>query len=89
MEEPEIRERIHRLYMSVSPGGRPPREDGKGELDSMAFLQFIAGLETEFDFVVDVTDLDDTNFKTTDSTARYVQWKLGQKKEGDGAPTGA
>ena len=48
-----IRQTVVRLYTSLSPGGRPPREGERGELDSLAFLEFIVALEREFDIIVE------------------------------------
>ena len=72
----ELRERIVRIYTSLAPGGRAPREGERGELDSLAFLQFVVGIEQEFGIVVETHELDDTNFATTASTAAYVRRKL-------------
>jgi acyl carrier protein len=82
MTDDEIRERVVRIYTSVSAGGRPPAEGGKGELDSMAFLQFIAGLEAEFDFIVDVRDINENNFKTTEQTTQYLRRTLKPRTPG-------
>ena len=71
-----IRQAVIRLYSSLAPGGRPPREGERGELDSLAFLEFIVGLETEFDIVVETRELEEANFATTASTAAYVRRKL-------------
>lgn len=74
----ELRERIVRIYASLAPGGRAPREGERGELDSLAFLQFIVALEQEFAIAVETHELDDTNFATTASTTAYVQRKLNE-----------
>jgi len=74
----ELRERIVRIYASLAPGGRTPREGERGELDSLAFLQFIVALEQEFAIAVETHELDDTNFATTASTTAYVQRKLNE-----------
>lgn len=71
-----IRQKVVQLYTSLSPGGRPPREGERGELDSLAFLEFIVGLEREFDIIVETRELEETNFATTASTAAYVRRKL-------------
>ena len=42
----------------------------------MAFLQFVTLLEREFDIVIETEDIDETNFKTLNSTVRYVNGKL-------------
>lgn len=68
-----------RLYVSLVPGGRPPREGERGELDSLAFLEFIELIEREFDIVVETRELELENFATTASTAAYVQRKLEAK----------
>jgi len=72
----EIRDRIVQVYVSVSPGGSLPQQDGQGDLDSMGFLQFIVGIEREFGIKIDVSDLDETNFVSTDSTTVFVRRKL-------------
>ncbi len=72
----ELRERIVRIYASLAPGGRTPREGERGELDSLAFLEFIVAIEHEFGIVVDTHDLEDGNFGTTAATAAYVRGKL-------------
>jgi len=68
-----------RLYVSLVPGGRPPREGERGELDSLAFLEFIELIEREFDIVVETRELELENFATTAATAAYVQRKLEAK----------
>jgi hypothetical protein len=73
-----VRERISRIYASLAPGGRAPPGGERGELDSLAFLQFIVALEQEFDIAVETHELDDTNFATTASTTAYVQRKLNE-----------
>ena len=73
-----VRERIARIYASLAPGGRMPREGERGELDSLAFLQFVVALEQEFGIAVETHELDDTNFATTASTTAYVQRKLNE-----------
>jgi hypothetical protein len=73
----DVKKRVAAVYQSVSPGGLPPGPDGQGVLDSMAFLEFISGLEREFGIVIDVGDINGENFKTTDSTVTFVQKKLG------------
>lgn len=72
----QIKQKVISVYCSVSPGGLPPSTEGRGELDSMAFLEFISGLESEFDIVIDVQDISDENFKTTASTVALVQKKI-------------
>jgi Phosphopantetheine attachment site len=72
-----IRARLVRIYRSLSPGGRPPRDGERGELDSLAFLEFIVAIEREFGIAVETRELDEANFATTASTAAYVQRKLG------------
>jgi acyl carrier protein len=72
----EISDRIAKIYREVAPGGKPPRADGTGELDSMAFIEFIALLEREFDISVVLRDLNDTNFKTLALTLAFVRDKL-------------
>lgn len=71
-----IRERIVRIYSSLSPGGRAPREGERGELDSLAFLEFVVLIEREFGIVVETRELDEANFATTASTTAYVRRKL-------------
>lgn len=71
-----IRQTVVRLYTSLSPGGRPPREGERGELDSLAFLEFIVALEREFDIIVETRELEEANFATTASTVAYVRRKL-------------
>jgi hypothetical protein len=72
----EIREKLVRIYCSLSPGGRPPRDGERGELDSMAFLEFILLIEREFGIVVETSDLDETNFATTTATIAFLRHKL-------------
>jgi hypothetical protein len=74
-----IRHTVVRLYTSLSPGGRPPREGERGELDSLAFLEFIVALEREFDIIVETRELEEANFATTASTVAYVRCKLNEK----------
>jgi hypothetical protein len=74
-----IRQAVIRLYSSLSPGGRPPREGERGELDSLAFLEFIVGLEAEFGIVVETCELEEANFATTASTVAYVRHKLNER----------
>ena len=73
----QVGERVVKVYRAVSPGGKPPRHDGSGELDSMAFIEFITLLEREFNITVDLRDLNDTNFKTTEQTVAYLRRKMG------------
>ena len=72
----DLRSRIVRIYSSLAPGGRAPREGERGELDSLAFLQFVVGIEQEFGIVVHTHELDDVNFATTASTTAFVRRKL-------------
>jgi len=72
----DIRERLVRLYCSLSPGGRPPPDGERGELDSMAFLEFIMLIEREFAIIVEASDLDEANFATTTTTTAFVRHKL-------------
>src|SRR6266404_1595752 len=72
----DIREKLVRIYCSLSPGGRPPPDGERGELDSMAFLEFILLIEREFGIVVETTDLEEANFATTTATTTFVQHKL-------------
>jgi hypothetical protein len=75
-EGDEVRERVVQIYVSLAPGGRAPREGERGELDSLAFLEFIMLIEREFGIVVETRELDEANFATTASTAAYVRRKL-------------
>jgi hypothetical protein len=72
----DVRETLVRIYASVSPGGRLPPDGEHGELDSMAFLEFILCIEREFGIVVATNELDETNFATTTAVTAYVQRKL-------------
>lgn len=72
----DIRDRIARIYLSVSPGGRVPADDESGDLDSMAFLEFIIGVEREFGIAIDVEELDETNFATTAATTAFIRRRL-------------
>lgn len=74
----DIRERIVRIYSSLSPGGKAPREGERGELDSLAFLEFIVAIEQEFRIVVETRELEEENFATTASTTAYVRGKLNE-----------
>ena len=76
MTEDEIRDRVVRIYVSLAPGGKAPREGERGELDSLAFLEFIELIEREFAIVVETRELDGANFATTASTTAYVRRKL-------------
>ncbi|HZO03636.1 MAG TPA: acyl carrier protein [Burkholderiales bacterium] len=76
----DIREAIVRIYVTLVPGGRRPREGERGELDSLAFLEFIVLIENKFGIVVETPDLDETNFATTESTAEYVRRKLDERQ---------
>ena len=78
MEADDIRERVVRIYVSLAPGGRAPREGERGELDSLAFLEFIELLEREFSIVVETRELDPASFATTAAVAAYVRGKLGE-----------
>jgi hypothetical protein len=78
-ERDDIRDRIARLYASLAPGGRPLREGERGELDSLAFLEFIMLIEREFGIVVETRDLEEANFATTASTVAYVRGKLNER----------
>lgn len=75
-EGDEVRDAIVRLYKSLAPGASAPREDERGELDSLAFLEFVMLIEREFGIVVETRELDEANFATTASTAAYVRRKL-------------
>lgn len=76
MKSEAVRERLVRIYLSLAPGGRPLGDDERGELDSMAFLEFIIRIEREFGIVVETRDLDEANFATTAATTAYVLGKL-------------
>jgi len=76
----DIREAIVRIYVTLVPGGRRPREGERGELDSLAFLEFIVLIENKFGIVVETPDLDENNFATTESTAEYVRRKLDERQ---------
>lgn len=80
VSDDDIRERIIKVYRTVSPGHRPPRADGAGELDSMAFLEFISSLEAEFNITVKLADLNETNFKTTDTTVSFIRGSLSSSR---------
>jgi hypothetical protein len=75
-EKEEIRSRLVRIYRSISPGGRQPRDGERGELDSLAFLEFIVGIEQEFGIAVETRELEEANFATTAATTAYVERKL-------------
>lgn len=72
----DVHARLVRLYLSVAPGGRSPRDGERGELDSLAFLEFIELIEREFGIAIDTRDLDDDNFATTAAATAYVRRKL-------------
>jgi acyl carrier protein len=72
----DIRETIVRIYRSLSPGGRLPRDHERGELDSMAFLEFVLSIEREFGIIVDGRELTEANFATTAATTTFVLGKL-------------
>ena len=76
MTEDEIRDRVVRIYVSLAPGGKAPREGERGELDSLAFLEFVELLERAFGIVVETRDLDGANFATTAATTAYIRRKL-------------
>ena len=71
-----VAERIVSIYRRISPGGQGPKEDGRGELDSMAFLEFVALIEEEFDILIATEEVTKENFATTQTTAAYVLGKL-------------
>ncbi|REJ67393.1 MAG: acyl carrier protein [Planctomycetota bacterium] len=71
-----VSDRIAGIYLQVAPDGEAPAEDGRGQLDSMAFLEFITLLEKEFQIAVDAEDVTEANFATRASTAAYVLQKL-------------
>jgi hypothetical protein len=72
----DVRETLVRIYTSLSPGGKLPPDGEHGELDSMAFLEFILSIEREFSIVVETNELDETNFATTTAVTAYVHRKL-------------
>jgi hypothetical protein len=72
----DVRQRIVRIYTSLCPGGKAPADGERGELDSLAFLEFIVSIEQEFGIVINTEDLEGTNFATTASTTAYVRRKL-------------
>lgn len=72
----EIRVKLVTIYCSLSPGGRPPPDGERGELDSMAFLEFIMLIERDFGITVEASDLDESNFATTTATTAFVRSKL-------------
>ncbi len=74
-----VSERIANVYKEVAPDGEAPSEDGRGQLDSMAFLEFVTLLEKEFGIMVAAEDVTETNFATRHSTAEYVLGKLENK----------
>jgi len=76
-----IRETVVRLYTSLVPGGRAPREGERGELDSLAFLEFVELIEREFGIVVETRELEEANFATTASTTAFVERKLQEKEK--------
>ena len=75
----EVRAKVARIYASLAPGGRRLRDDERGELDSLAFLEFIVALEEEFGIVVETRELEEASFATTASTADYVRRKLAER----------
>ena len=74
-----VSERIAGVYRQVAPDGEAPAEEGHGQLDSMAFLEFVTLLEKEFGIMVGAEDVTETNFSTRKSTAAYVLAKLESK----------
>jgi hypothetical protein len=78
MEADDIRSRVVRIYASLVPGGRLPREGERGELDSLAFLEFIELIEREFGIAVETRELDESNFATTAAVTAFVRGKLGR-----------
>lgn len=74
-----VSNRIASVYQQVAPDGEAPSEDGRGQLDSMAFLEFVTLLEKEFDIMVGAEDVTEANFATRSSTAAYVLSKLEAK----------
>jgi len=71
-----VSEKIAKVYQQVAPEGEAPTEDGRGQLDSMAFLEFVTLLEKEFGIVVGAEDVTESNFSTRRSTAEYVLSKM-------------
>jgi hypothetical protein len=78
MEADDIRSRVVRIYVSLVPGGQLPREGERGELDSLAFLEFIELIEREFGIAVETRELDESNFATTAAVTAFVRGKLGR-----------
>jgi hypothetical protein len=72
----DLRTRVEKVYLPVAPGGRVPTRAGHGELDSMAFLEFLAGLEQEFGLVFDPEEITESNFATTAATVALIDAKL-------------
>ena len=71
--------RIAGIYQQVAPDGESPAEDGRGQLDSMAFLEFVTLMEKEFDIMVGAEEVTESNFSTRESTAAFVLVKLESK----------
>lgn len=71
-----VSEKIADIYQQVAPDGEAPSEDGRGQLDSMAFLEFVTMLEKEFGIMVGAEEVTETNFATRKSTAEFVLTKL-------------
>lgn len=74
-----VSEKIATIYREVAPDGEAPTEEGQGQLDSMAFLEFVTLMEKEFDIMVGAEDVTEENFSTRKSTAEYVVSKLQAK----------
>ena len=71
-----VSNRIAEIYKQIAPDGEAPSEDGRGQLDSMAFLEFITLLEKDFGIAVAAEDVTEANFATRRTTAEYVIKKL-------------
>ena len=74
-----VSERIASIYRQVAPDGEAPSEEGHGQLDSMAFLEFVTMLEKDFDIMVGAEEVTEANFATRKSMAAYVLSKLESK----------
>ncbi len=81
----ELQERIVRLFadrlnLDVPSGGTDLFE--AGALDSMAFVELLAHLESEFGIAVSLQDLEMDNFRTIERIAGFVAARRGSEGNG-------
>jgi acyl carrier protein len=85
MQPAELQERIVRLFadrlnLDVPSGGTDLFE--AGALDSMAFVELLAHLESEFGIAVSLQDIEMDNFRTIERIAGFVAARRGSAGNG-------